>query len=104
MRAALKTLRSAVKSTIASKPEFLTAHAPLTCAETDLKKTMGQPLDVTVALNRVEPVRDTKVLPQADFVQWGDYASRGCRTAPTNWYNQHPAAPAPPPQGSAPWC
>lgn len=144
--AALKTLRSTVRSTMAVKPDFVTTHSTLTAAEVDLKKTLGQPMDVNISLNRsvticaamslllpcflglltchgirsstapaamscvlcmiygeasqlmrilccrVEPVRPTSINPRADYLQWGDYSSRTCRTAPTNWYSDHPAA------------
>jgi hypothetical protein len=88
---------------MARKPDFLAQTQGLTTSELDQKKVLGQPLDVSMSLNRVEPVRDTKVLPQLGYLAWGDYASRTCRTAPTRWYNQHPAAPAPEPDHPYPW-
>ena len=91
-----------MRSTLVRKPEFVATHHPLTAAELDLKKTMGLDMDVTMSLNRVEPVRATKVLPRDDYTAWGDY-SRNCRTGPTRWYNEHPAAPAPPPEHNFPW-
>lgn len=100
---ALHTLRNTVRSTMAHKPAFETMHAPLTTAETDLKKTLGQALDVTQSLARVEPVRAPKVLYNADYLSWGDYA-RNCPTAPTKWFNEHPAAPIPPGEHKYPWC
>ncbi|KAG2495165.1 hypothetical protein HYH03_006772 [Edaphochlamys debaryana] len=101
---ALRTLRESVRSTTATKQDFVKSFKPLDSHELDLKKTLGAPVDVARSLARTEPVRDTKVLPNADYVQWCDYAAN-CRTGPTGWYNKHPAAVA---QDSGdhkyPWC
>ncbi|GIL50975.1 hypothetical protein Vafri_7052 [Volvox africanus] len=88
---ALRTLRESVRSTISSKPEFGRAFKPLDSHDLDLKKTLGKDMDMEKSLARVEPVRDTKVLPQADYVAWCDYAAN-CRTSPHGWYSAHPAA------------
>lgn len=61
--AALHTLRGAVRSTMASKPDFRLRHPSLTTAECDMKKTLGQACDTELILARVEPVRGTKVGP-----------------------------------------
>ncbi|KAG2429085.1 hypothetical protein HXX76_011325 [Chlamydomonas incerta] len=90
---ALRTLRETVRSTANTKPDFIKGVKPLDSHELDMKKTLGQPLDVGMSLARVEPVRDTKVLPNADYVTWGDYAAN-CRTGPTGWYSKHPTAQA----------
>lgn len=101
---ALRTLRESVRSTTSTKQDFARSFKPLDSNDLDLKKTLGQPMDVQCSMARVEPVRDSKVLPGSDYVMWGDYAAN-CRTAPTKWYNQHPAALA---QDSGehkyPWC
>jgi len=86
---ALLTLRASVRGTMTQKSDFQLSHPPLTASELDLKKTLGQPLDVTLAMNRVFPTRPTNVLPRATYTEWGDYAST-CRTAPTRWYNEFP--------------
>lgn len=99
----LAALRTTVQSTVRRKPEFETRHPTLTPVDTDLKKTLGQPMDVSASLARVQPVRPTKVLYNADYVTWSDHATRRCRTAPENWYNHHPAAPAPQSDGKYPW-
>ncbi|KXZ51101.1 hypothetical protein GPECTOR_14g83 [Gonium pectorale] len=101
---ALRTLRESVRSTASTKPDFERSFKPLDSHDLDLKRTLGQGMDMEKSLARVEPVRDTKVLPRADYVTWCDYAA-GCRTAPTGWYERHPAAAA---QDTGdhkyPWC
>ncbi len=52
MAAALHTLRTSVRSTLPVKPEFVARHHPLTAAETDLKRSLGAPMDLTLSLNR----------------------------------------------------
>ncbi|KAJ9522405.1 hypothetical protein QJQ45_008301 [Haematococcus lacustris] len=95
LAAALTVLRTSMRSTLARKPEFVAGVVPLGSTELDLKKTLGAPLDVSMSLARVEPVRPTHVLPSAGYQEWSDYASRNCKTAPSRWFNEHPAT-APP--------
>ena len=45
----LQMLRSSVRSTIKSKPVFETMHRTLNTSEVDLKKTMGEPMDISQA-------------------------------------------------------
>ncbi|GFR52102.1 hypothetical protein Agub_g14615 [Astrephomene gubernaculifera] len=101
---ALKSLRESVRSTALSKPEFGRSFMPLNSHDLDLKRTLGQDMDMQKSLARVEPVRDTKVLPRADYVAWCDYAAN-CRTGPSGWYERHPIAVV---QDSGdhkyPWC
>ncbi|MEW5318188.1 MAG: hypothetical protein WDW38_009431 [Sanguina aurantia] len=99
---ALHTLRGAVRSTMASKPDFRLRHPSLTTAECDMKKTLGQACDTELILARVEPVRGTKVLYNASYTQWSDYASN-CPTAPSRWYNDHPSAGGPQETSKYPW-
>lgn len=101
---ALQTLRSTIRSTTSSKPDFATRHRPLGSTEADLKRTLGAPIEDDVPLSRVEPVRGTSVLYNASYVEWCDYAGN-CRTAPSRWYNEHPAAAAQDAGGHKyPWC
>lgn len=44
---ALQTLRSTVKSTVKTKPEFLSMHRTLGTSELDNRKIMGEPLEIT---------------------------------------------------------
>lgn len=44
------------------------------------------------SLSRVGPTRPTSMRFDADYLQWGDYASK-CRTAPSAWFNEHPSLP-----------
>ncbi|KAJ9522708.1 hypothetical protein QJQ45_019881 [Haematococcus lacustris] len=99
---ALTVLRTSMRSTLARKPEFVAGVVPLGSTELDLKKTLGAPLDVSLSLARVEPVRPTHVLPSAGYQEWSDYASRNCKTAPSRWFNEHPAT-APPASHPYPW-
>eukprot|EP00195_Chlamydomonas_chlamydogama_P008194 CAMPEP_0202903836 /NCGR_PEP_ID=MMETSP1392-20130828/26615_1 /ASSEMBLY_ACC=CAM_ASM_000868 /TAXON_ID=225041 /ORGANISM="Chlamydomonas chlamydogama, Strain SAG 11-48b" /LENGTH=449 /DNA_ID=CAMNT_0049591179 /DNA_START=180 /DNA_END=1526 /DNA_ORIENTATION=+ len=89
----LHTLRQSVRSTLRTKPGFETMHRTLGTSELDNKKVLGQGLDVSAALNRVEPVRPTHMKFEADYQKWSDYNNK-CRTAPSAWYNEHPAVPA----------
>eukprot|EP00798_Chlamydomonas_sp_ICE-L_P018773 gene18773-25309_t len=89
---ALQTLRQSVRGSYASKPEFETMHSTLTVSDRDHKKTLGQRLDVTESLARVEPVRSTSIKFNADYITAGDYAP-SCRTAPSHW-DLHPTVPA----------
>ncbi|EFJ49647.1 hypothetical protein VOLCADRAFT_117102 [Volvox carteri f. nagariensis] len=101
---ALRTLRESVRSTASSKPEFARAFKPLDSHELDLKKTLGKDMDMEKSLSRVEPVRDTSVLPRADYVAWCDYAAQ-CRTSPSGWYSAHPvAAMQDTGEHKYPWC
>ena len=50
-----------MRSTVASKQDFVTMHRTLGPSEVDLKKTLGQGMDVSTSLARVEPVRPTTV-------------------------------------------
>ncbi|GLC36952.1 hypothetical protein PLESTB_000174900 [Pleodorina starrii] len=101
---ALRSLRESVRSTTAAKPEFARAFKPLDSHDLDLKKTLGQDMDMQKSLARVEPVRGTKVLQQADYVGWCDYAAN-CRTAPSGWYATHPtAAVQDTGEHKYPWC
>ena len=59
-----------------------------------MKKVLGLGREAELPLNRVEPVRSAKVLYNAGYTEWADYASN-CRTAPSRWANEHPALPPP---------
>ncbi|KAG2449983.1 hypothetical protein HYH02_000087 [Chlamydomonas schloesseri] len=100
---ALRTLRETVRNTANTKPDFVKGVKPLDSHELDMKKTLGEPLDVAMSLARVEPVRSTKVLPNSDYVTWGDHAN--CRTGPTGWDSKHPTARAQDTgEHKYPWC
>lgn len=103
-QSSLSTLRASIRSTASTKADFVTRHRPLGSTECDFKRTLGAPLDLDLPLNRVEPVRGTKVLPGAGYVEWGGFAAT-CRTAPQRWFSEHPAALAQD-TGSHkyPWC
>lgn len=89
---ALASLRNSIKTTGQQRPGFATIHKALTPSDSDFKKTIGESLDVTMSLSRVEPVRPTHVPFNGDFMALGDYGSK-CRTMPGFWYNEHPALP-----------
>ncbi|GAX78975.1 hypothetical protein CEUSTIGMA_g6415.t1 [Chlamydomonas eustigma] len=88
----LASLRNSVRTTITSKPDFLTLFRTLDPSELDLKKTLGTALDMEKTLNRVEPTRPTSMRQDASYLQWADYAPK-CRTGPSAWFNQHPSLP-----------
>mmetsp|Transcript_14429 Transcript_14429/g.39090 ORF Transcript_14429/g.39090 Transcript_14429/m.39090 type:complete len:380 (+) Transcript_14429:236-1375(+) len=92
---ALCVLRDSVRSTRSHKPAFSLQSPTLTTSVLDLKKTLGQPLDMSGSLNRVEPTRPDKVLCNADYITWADYC-RSDPTAPGKWFNEHPSSPLPP--------
>jgi hypothetical protein len=91
-QSSLATLRASIRSTASTKADFVTHHRPLGATEADFKQTLGAALDLDLPLNRVEPVRGTKVLPGAGYVEWGGGFGGNCRTAPQRWFNEHPAA------------
>lgn len=96
-QSSLSTLRSSVRSTIASQPQFVTVSRRLDTHEFDLKKTLGKPMEMNAqAMNRVEPVRPTTVPLNASYIEACDYAPR-CRTAPTRWHSEQT------PPGKYPW-
>ncbi|PNH00775.1 hypothetical protein TSOC_013385 [Tetrabaena socialis] len=90
---ALAGLRGSVRSTASTQPDFARSFRPLDSHDLAQKQVLGQALDVSRSLARVEPVRGTKVLNRDDYVAWGDYAA-GCRTTPAGWDSAHPAAAA----------
>ncbi|KAF5826745.1 hypothetical protein DUNSADRAFT_2133 [Dunaliella salina] len=92
---ALHVLRDSVQSTRSHKPAFSLQSPALTTSVLDLKKTLGEPLDLSGSLNRVEPTRPDKVLCNADYITWADYCKND-PTAPGKWFNEHPSAPLPP--------
>lgn len=86
--AALHTLRGAIRSTMASKPDFRLRHTSLTTAECDMKKTLGQACENELILARVEPVRGTKVRAgemlflfgwSTGLLLWSELCSGVCR-------------------------
>jgi len=88
---ALQELRTRVRSAVSTQRPFRRMHRPLTSHFSDSKTALGAPLDLALPLERVEPVRPTAIMPQADYVAWADY-SLNCPSAPPRWFNEHPAA------------
>uniref|UniRef100_A0A7R9V4H7 EF-hand domain-containing protein n=1 Tax=Chlamydomonas euryale TaxID=1486919 RepID=A0A7R9V4H7_9CHLO len=89
---ALSQLRTTVKSTLQPKPGFVTMLQSTGTGVSGAKVCMGEQMDLCMSLARVEPTRPTHIKPGASFCEWGDYASN-CRTAPSKWFNEHPAVP-----------